>query len=132
MAIGSAAHPFAALTDPKRNSALADLLVRYERAAQWARENPSEWAKKYAKAVGLDLKVAELAQSRMLRLPIPLDDKVVAAEQRLADLFAAADQIPEAPEFAKWVDRRFNSVLAVSSTNDDARRRRWQSRCYLN
>ncbi|WP_322857143.1 ABC transporter substrate-binding protein [Mycobacterium shigaense] len=105
-----------ALTDAKRNSALADLLVRYERAAQWARENPSEWAKRYAKAVGLDLKVAELAQSHVLRLPIPLDDKVVAAEQRLADLFAAADQIPEAPDFAKWVDRRFNNVLAVSST----------------
>jgi sulfonate transport system substrate-binding protein len=106
----------AALTDPRRNSALADLLVRYQRAAQWARENPSEWAKKYAKAVGLDLKVAELAQSRILRRPIPLDDKVVAAEQRLADLFAAADQIPEAPDFAKWVDRRFNSVLVASST----------------
>jgi len=28
-------------------------------------------------------------------LPVPLDDKVVAAEQRLADLFATADQIPE-------------------------------------
>jgi sulfonate transport system substrate-binding protein len=105
-----------ALTDPQRNAALDDLLVRYERAAQWARENPAEWARKYAKAVGLDLKVAQLAQSRLLRLPIALDDKVVAAEQRLADLFAAADQIPEAPEFAKWVDRRFNSVLAVSST----------------
>ncbi len=48
--------------------------------------------------------------------PSDLDDKVVAAEQRLADLFAAADQIPEAPQFAKWVDRRFNSVLAASST----------------
>lgn len=106
-----------ALTDPRRNSALADLLVRYQRAARWARRNPSEWAKKYAKAVGLDLKVAELAQSRVLRLPTPLDDKVVAAEQRLADLFAAADQIPEAPDFARWVDRRFNSVLAVSNTN---------------
>jgi sulfonate transport system substrate-binding protein len=111
---GSASVP--ALTDPKRNSALADLLVRSERAAQWARDNPSEWAKKYAKAVGLDLKIAELAQSHLLRLPIPLDDKVVAAEQRLANLFAGADQIPEAPDFVKWVDRRFNSVLLVSST----------------
>ena len=105
-----------ALTDPKRNSALADLLVRYEKAAQWARDNPSEWARKYANAVGLDLKVAEIAQSRILRLPAPLDDKVVVAEQKLADLFAAADQIPEAPDFAKWVDRRFNGVLALSST----------------
>jgi sulfonate transport system substrate-binding protein len=104
-----------ALTDPKRNSALADLLVRYERAAQWSRDNPSEWAEKYAHAVGLNLNVAELAQSHLRRLPIPLDDKVVAAEQRLANLFAAADQIPEAPDFAKWVDRRFNTVLGLST-----------------
>ena len=105
-----------ALTDPKRNSALADLLVRYERAAQWARDNPVQWARKYAAAVGLDLKIAELAQSRLRRLPVPLDDKVVTAQQRLADLFATADQIPEAPDFIKWVDRRFNGVLPVGST----------------
>ena len=105
-----------ALTDPKRNSALADLLVRYERAAQWARDNPSQWAGKYSTTVGLDLKIAALAQSRLRRLPVPLDDKVVTAEQRLADLFATADQIPEAPDFVKWVDRRFNGVLPVSST----------------
>ncbi len=116
-----------ALIDPRRNSALADLLIRYERAAQWARNNPAEWARKYAKAVGLVVKVAELAQSHLPRIPIPLDDKVVAAEQRLANLFAAADQIPEAPDFVKWVDRRFNSVL-VNSTQPQTRRRRWQSR----
>ncbi|HZC91744.1 MAG TPA: ABC transporter substrate-binding protein [Mycobacterium sp.] len=105
-----------ALSDPQRNSALADLLIRYQRAAQWARDNPIAWARKYATAVGLDLNIAELAQSRLQRLPVPLDDKVVNAEQRLADLFASADQIPEAPDFVKWVDRRFNSVLPVSST----------------
>jgi sulfonate transport system substrate-binding protein len=101
-----------ALTDPQRNAALSDLLVRYQRAAQWARDNPEQWAKKYSAAVGLNLKISALAQSRLRRLPIVLDDKVVAAEQRLADLFASADQIPEAPDFAKWVDRRFNGVLA--------------------
>ena len=105
-----------ALTDPKRNSALSDLLVRYERAAQWARANPEQWAKKYSAAVGLNVTISALAQSRIQRLPVPLDDKVVAAEQRLADLFATADQIPEAPDFVKWVDRRFNGVLPVSST----------------
>ena len=62
--------------------------------------------------MGLSLKISALAQSRLRRLTVPLDDKVVAAEQRLADLFASADQIPEAPAFVKWVDRRFNSVLA--------------------
>jgi sulfonate transport system substrate-binding protein len=105
-----------ALTDPKRNSALSDLLVRYERAAQWARANPEQWAEKYSAAVGLNVTISALAQSRIRRLPVPLDDKVVAAEQRLADLFATADQIPDAPDFVKWVDRRFNSVLSESST----------------
>jgi sulfonate transport system substrate-binding protein len=95
---------------------LSDLLVRYERAAQWARANPEQWAEKYSAAVGLNVTISALAQSRIRRLPVPLDDKVVAAEQRLADLFATADQIPEAPDFVKWVDRRFNSVLPVSST----------------
>ena len=102
-----------ALTDPQRNAALADLLIRYDRAAQWARDHPEQWAKKYAAAVGLTVPISALAQSRLRRLPIPLDDKVVAAEQRLADLFASADQIPEAPDFVKWVDRRFNGVLAT-------------------
>ena len=64
--IGSAANGYQfgsasvkALSDPQRNSALADLLSRYERAAQWARDNPAAWAAKYATAVGLDLKIAE-------------------------------------------------------------------------
>jgi sulfonate transport system substrate-binding protein len=100
-----------ALTDPHRNAALSDLLIRYQRAAQWARANPDQWAEKYSAAVGLSPKIAALAQSRLRRLTVPLDDKVVASEQRLADLFASADQIPEAPDFVKWVDRRFNSVL---------------------
>ena len=111
---GSAAVP--ALTEPRRNTALRDLLVRYQKAAQWARDNPSQWARAYANATGLGLKIAELAQRRVQRLPIPLADRVVAAQQRLAHLFAAGGQIPEAPDFAKWVDRRFNGVLVVGRT----------------
>ncbi len=113
-----------ALTDPQRNAALFDLLVRYQRAAQWARANPDQWAQTYSTAVGLSLKICVLAQSRLRRLTVPLDDKVPASEQRLADLFASADHIPEAPDFVKWVDRRFNSVLGgeqheVTTRGDD-------------
>jgi sulfonate transport system substrate-binding protein len=101
----------AALADPKRNSALADLLVRFEKAARWAQEHPEEWAQSYSTAVGLDLKVAEVAQGRSLRLPTELDDDVVGSEQKLADLFAASGQLDSAPNFADWVDRRYNDVL---------------------
>ncbi|GBE67242.1 ABC transporter substrate-binding protein [Mycobacterium sp. MFM001] len=100
-----------ALADPKRNTALADLLTRYARAAVWAREHPQAWAAKYAESAGLDPVVAAVAQGRTLRQPTPLDDTVIAAQQRLADLLAADGQIRSAPRFADWVDRRFDYVL---------------------
>ena len=43
-----------ALADPKRNTALSDLLVRYAKAVRWAKDNPDRWARSYAAAVGLD------------------------------------------------------------------------------
>jgi len=101
-----------ALADPKRNTALADLLVRFEKAARWAKDHPQQWATSYSQAVGLSPEVAEVAQSRSLRLPTELDDKVVASEQKLADLFAESGQIASpAPDFSKWVDRRYNDTL---------------------
>ena len=87
-----------ALADPKRNTALSDLLVRFEKAARWAKDHPQQWAESYAAAVGLDPKVAAVAQGRSLRLPTELDDDVVAAEQKLADLFAAVGADPGGAE----------------------------------
>ena len=43
-----------ALTDPQRNTALADLLVRYQRAAQWARDNPEQWARQVLRRCGVE------------------------------------------------------------------------------
>jgi sulfonate transport system substrate-binding protein len=101
----------AALADPKRNSALADLVVRFAKAAKWAQDHPQEWAQKYAAAVGLDPKAAEVSQGRSLRLPTALSDEVIASEQKIADLFAKSGQIQSAPDFSKWVDRRYAGVL---------------------
>lgn len=100
-----------ALADPKRNTALQDFLIRFEKAAAWAQQHPDEWAASYAAAVGLELKVAEVAQSRSVRLPTELDDTVIASEQRIADLFAESGQLSSAPQFADWVDTRYNDAL---------------------
>jgi sulfonate transport system substrate-binding protein len=102
----------AALADSKRNTALADLLVRFEKAVRWAKDHPQQWAQSYAAAVGLDVKVAEVVQGRSLRLPTELDDEIIASEQKIADLFAESGQIASpAPKFADWVDRRYNETL---------------------
>lgn len=109
-----------ALADPKRNTALADLLVRYEKAARWAKDNPQQWAQSYADAVGLDLRVAEVSQARSVRLPTELDDDVVASEQEIADLFAESGQTASpAPEFENWVDRRYNETLRPLLLSDN-------------
>jgi sulfonate transport system substrate-binding protein len=68
-------------------------------------------AQKYVAAVGLDPKAAEVSQGRSLRLPTVLTDQVVASEQKLADLFVGSGQIQSAPDFAKWVDRRYGDAL---------------------
>jgi sulfonate transport system substrate-binding protein len=101
-----------ALADPKRNTALGDLLVRYAKAVRWAQDNPDKWAQSYAAAVGLDPTVAATSQGRSLRLPTALSDGLVASEQELTDLFAESKQITDAPEFKKWVDDRYGDVLA--------------------
>jgi sulfonate transport system substrate-binding protein len=108
-----------ALADPKRNTAVSDLLVRYAKAVRWAHDNREQWVKAYAKEVGLPPEVAALAQGRSLRLPTDLSDQLVASEQELADLFAKSDQISSAPEFSRWVDRRYSDVLAPLYINRD-------------
>ena len=108
-----------ALADPKRNTAVSDLLVRYAKAVRWAHDNREQWVKAYAEEVGLAPEVAALAQGRSLRLPTDLSDQLVASEQELADLFAKSDQISSAPEFSRWVDRRYSEVLAHLYINRD-------------
>jgi sulfonate transport system substrate-binding protein len=100
-----------ALADPKRNTALQDLLIRFEKAAKWAQDHPAEWAKSYSAAVGLDPKAAEVSQGRSLRLPTELDDEAIASEQKIADIFAESGQIATAPKFSDWVDKRYNDAL---------------------
>ncbi|MCW2516372.1 MAG: transporter, substrate-binding protein aliphatic sulfonates family [Mycobacterium sp.] len=109
----------ATLADPKRNSALGDLLVRYAKATRWAQDHPDEWARSYGTAVGLELPVATVAQGRSLRASTALSDGLISSEQKLADLFAETKQIASAPKFADWVDHRYDDALKpfFSNTN---------------
>lgn len=100
-----------ALADPKRNTALADLVQRIARATKWAQANEQEWANHYAQSVGVAPEVAQVAQERSIKPAVPLTDEVVASEQLLADLFYDSGQIPASPDFDSFVDRRYNTVL---------------------
>jgi sulfonate transport system substrate-binding protein len=109
----------ATLADPKRNTALGDLLVRYAKATRWAQDHPADWARSYSTAVGLALPVGTVAQGRSLRASTALSDQLIGSEQKLADLFAKTNQIASAPTFADYVDHRYDDQLKpfFSNTN---------------
>ncbi|WP_132992798.1 ABC transporter substrate-binding protein [Gordonia zhaorongruii] len=100
-----------ALDDGKRNTAIKDLVIRIAKASDWSKRNPELWSAAYAKAVGIAPQAAKSAQDRSLRTAITLDDRVVESEQTVADAFIEAGQIEGNPQFADYVDQRYNDVV---------------------
>lgn len=100
-----------ALDDPEREAALEDYVQRVHRAVQWSGENPEEYARVWARASGLPVEVTEAAAARRAPEPRPIDGGIIASEQDLADAFAAAGELPEAPEMADFADDRFNGLV---------------------
>jgi sulfonate transport system substrate-binding protein len=101
-----------ALADPGRNTALADYLARVAKAQLWAAGHLDAWAAVYARQTGIPLATVRAAIGRIVLTPVPLSDSVVAAEQKLADAFSNAGQLPGKVDFAAFVDRRFAAALA--------------------
>ena len=96
-----------ALADPGVNTALRDYVARHAKAERWADTHRDAWAKTWAEETGLPLEVARAAVAAGPDLPVPLDDRVVASEQRLADAFTDDGVLPGQVDFAAFVDRRF-------------------------
>lgn len=104
----------AALDDELRSEALGDLVARVDRAYQWAKDNPEEWARIYAEETGTDLAAAEL-HIRSTRVSIPLDDAVVESQNELINAFLRAGLLPEAFNFADQIDDRFADIQEATS-----------------
>jgi sulfonate transport system substrate-binding protein len=102
----------ASLTDAGRNAAIADYVSRIARADQWARTHQDQWATIYAQQTGIPPAIAKAAVAGLVLTPIAVDDSVVAAEQKLADAFTAAGQIPAKVTVLSFVDRRYNTEIA--------------------
>jgi sulfonate transport system substrate-binding protein len=99
------------LADPKRNSAIKDLVARTVRARIWAKSHEQEWAHVYAQMTGLPYSVTLASAQRSDDDPIALTSQIAASEQKLADAFAAAKVIPVRPKIADIIDDRFNKTV---------------------
>jgi sulfonate transport system substrate-binding protein len=101
-----------ALSDAGTNSAIRDYVLRHAKAERWADNHREEWAQAWAAETGLSIEVARAAVEAGPDLPVPLDDKVVASEQDLADAFTEDGVLPGRVDFGKFVDRRYVSDLS--------------------
>ena len=100
----------AALSDPRRNSAIQDLVARTVRARIWSKAHPRQWARVSASQTGLPYPVALASALRSDADPITLSPQIAASEQKLADAFANAKVIPTRPTIADIIDTRYNQT----------------------
>ena len=105
----------AALAEPARSAAVADLLARIAAAQAYSDTHREQRARVWSAETKLPIAVTRRAAGRGPDLPVPLDDQVVASQQELADAFSDAGVVPGRIRFADAVDRRFEaSTLAAA------------------
>ncbi|MFC7342930.1 ABC transporter substrate-binding protein [Saccharopolyspora griseoalba] len=97
------------LEDAGQNAAIADFVTRLARAQRFNAAHPEQRSRAWSAETGLPQEITLRAARRRHQLPIPLDDRLIASEQQLADAFVAARVLPTTPfRFADFVDRRYD------------------------
>ncbi|WP_241248952.1 ABC transporter substrate-binding protein [Rhodococcus sp. X156] len=104
----------AALADPTTEAAIKDFLVRLVKARAWAAAHPDQWVPVYSQLTNLPASVATVTFDTSRGRAIPIDDRVIARQQELADRFAAVRLIPSAPKVRDFFDDRFNADVTAA------------------
>ncbi len=99
----------AAIAD--KRAALADFLHRQRLARDWGLANPKAQAEVWAHDMGFPVAVGETVINTAKTRTVAIDDKVIAAQQRVADFFHKAGVIPQAQTVAAYFDRSFNGAV---------------------
>jgi sulfonate transport system substrate-binding protein len=104
----------AVLAGKAKESAIRDYLSRLAKARQWTRTHHDEWAAAWATQAGIPASVARVSVARADQHAVPIDDALVASEQRTADAFSRAGLIPKKVDIAAVADRRFNDTATTN------------------
>jgi sulfonate transport system substrate-binding protein len=106
----------AALADPAKVAAIADFISHEVAARAWVNAHPAQWIDGYYvrdQRVPADI-AATIAQKTGASAYVPIDASVIAAQQKLADLFASSGVIPQRVNAAAVFDKRFNNVVQTA------------------
>ncbi len=96
----------------RRRNALLDFSHRLAAARRWAQVHPDDYARVLAAEIGVEQRVARLVFDIEVPVPIPIDDQVIADEQKTADRYLAAGIIHARLDAARVFDASFNEALA--------------------
>jgi sulfonate transport system substrate-binding protein len=102
--IGVIAASDAALADPGKRAALADVLQRLAQSNVWANAHPKEYGDVFQRLTGLPPEVAQLAVSRDKPQLRAVDREIVRQLQEVADTFYEAKLFPRRVDASKLVD----------------------------
>ncbi|WP_306716640.1 sulfonate ABC transporter substrate-binding protein [Burkholderia dolosa] len=91
------------------------ILKQARETGQWVNGHPADTAALLAPKVGLPQPLVETWIKRVPFGAVPLDDRIVAVQQRVADAFYAAKLIPQKLSVADnaWTDKRVATAVAA-------------------
>ncbi|NWB96937.1 ABC transporter substrate-binding protein [Pseudomonas gingeri] len=92
------------LADPLKRKALSDVLQRFAKAFEWARQNPDEYARAFAKANDVSLEVSQRLRSWGDESLLPVEPRDVQALQQVDDLFVEKKIFPHRVDVDKFTD----------------------------
>ena len=102
--IGVIAASDAALADPGKRAALADVLRRLALSNTWANAHPKEYAEVFQRLTGLPSDVVKLVVDRDRPQLRPVDQQIVTQLQQVADTFFEAKLFPRRVDASRLVD----------------------------
>ncbi|MEX3823806.1 aliphatic sulfonates ABC transporter substrate-binding protein, partial [Paraburkholderia sp. BR14262] len=93
-----------------KHAELADFLRRVAAGQRWALSHPDEVAAIQSRVTGLPADVLKTVYQRAQLHPVPIDNSVIAEQQRTADLYLRADVIKTRLDVAPSFDKQFSST----------------------
>ena len=110
------------LADPLKRKALSDVLQRFARAFEWARQNPDEYARVFAKVNDIPLDVSKRLRSWGEESLLPVEPRDVHALQQVDDLFVDKKIFPHRVDVEKLTDTAVFSTAPLTVTQAEPAR----------
>ncbi|WP_392888634.1 ABC transporter substrate-binding protein [Pseudomonas migulae] len=110
------------LADPQKRKALSDVLQRFAKAFEWARQHPDEYARVFAKVNDIPLEVSQRLRSWGDESLLPVEPRDVQALQQVDDLFVEKNIFPHRVDVEKLTDTAVFSAAPLAVTQSEPAR----------